>query len=250
MVKLRPTRKLFYMRSKHDELTPATLEWIAWFRRKVACHPDSIHPGAVWREKPTKIDVALTHEPKGTVAAVFKAEVNLIREDLYGVLRPYLTDFLIGRVTVEKSSKKAQSFVSLVAYPAAAIDPYRGPAAIHVPCPECGRLHSTVMNDDAEGIAESNLDERRIYGDAGSMLYVDSNLIKELRLKERFPDLRFIRWPVIPRPLDGDVLPGDPGWDGVFRPQAEKLKVYEQSLPKVSAQDLELARKVLSRAPY
>ena len=63
------------------------------------------------------------------------------------------------------------------------------------------------------------LDDRLVYLDGHGALYVDDALAKSLRLRERFPDLRLYRFDVIPEPLDGDVMPGDPGWDGVFREQ-------------------------------
>lgn len=244
MVKLRTTRKLFYVRSKHDELVTAKTAWMKSFRRRVACADGAIHPGKAWRKRPVPIDVVLADQPRGSVAGVFGVQITVVSLELYKVLRPHLEDILVGQVTCP-GTVKGKSFVSLVVLPERAIDPYRGAAAVHTQCPHCGLISSEVMNDNAEGIAECVLDQRQIYADHGSKLFVDEHLVRSARLRERFPDLRFQRWPVVPRPLDGDVLPGDPEWDGVFRPQTEKLEAYERSLPKVSEEDMEWARKIL-----
>lgn len=54
-------------------------------------------------------------------------------------------------------------------------------------------------------------------------MYVEEGLVAKLKLPERFKDLKLKRVRVVPEPLDGDVLPGDPGWTGRFK---------EQPLPK------------------
>jgi hypothetical protein len=55
--------------------------------------------------------------------------------------------------------------------------------------------------------------------DEAGALFLEASLADELKLKKKFADVKLDRYPVIPRALDGDVLPGDPGWSGVFRPQ-------------------------------
>ena len=68
-------------------------------------------------------------------------------------------------------------------------------------------------------ILERDLDARWLYLDAYGSLFADARLIAEENIKERFPNpkLRMYPVPVVPEPLDGEVLPGDPGWDGVFK---------------------------------
>jgi len=84
-------------------------------------------------------------------------------------------------------------------------------------CSGCGRIKN-MMAWARGAIVEISLDHRRVYQDLSGWVYIDPILAKDLDLKSRFPDLKLIRYDVIPEPLDGDVLPGDPGWDGVFRP--------------------------------
>lgn len=74
-----------------------------------------------------------------------------------------------------------------------------------------------------QGIVESSLAGRRIWGDESQLLFIDESLVRELGLRKNFPDLVFLPHRVIERPEDGDVLPGDSGWTGTFNPQKTKL---------------------------
>lgn len=90
----------------------------------------------------------------------------------------------------------------------------RGYYSRHSPCLVCGRLRPA--NGWAHPvILERYLDNRwaYLYDDP----YVDERLIETESLRERFPTLRFYPVPVVPEPLDGQTLPGDPGWTGAFK---------------------------------
>lgn len=244
-----PKRRVFYFRSKHDELVRGTRDWAAWYKENIACPQFQHHLGREWRKRPKVIDVELAWEPRGNDAAVFDGTVSLLSGELYQVLKPHMRGLLVGDVAVKEKGENARrsSWVSVAVPSAASIDPYRGRDGLHTQCPHCGQLASLNMNPEAEGIAQHALDDRRVYGDDNAMMYLDGDLVEELELKSRFPDLRFMRRKVIPAPLDGDILPGDPGWDGVFRPQAAKLKARKDALPKLSAKDREYWRQYLPR---
>jgi hypothetical protein len=220
------TRSIFYMRSKRDDVVKATPTWATQYRSEIACPMFSSHLGSAWRLRPRPIDVELERDPRGSIAGIFRSSVGLLREDLYEVLEPFLCDVLIGHVSiagVAHGSRKSE-YVSVVVKPERAINPYRGARVARRRCPECGFIENMSMADEAEGIVEYVLNERLIYGDDGSLLYVDGQLIKKLDLGGRFPDLRFIRYQVISTPLDGDVLPGDTNWNGVSHIRSDSAR--------------------------
>ncbi len=211
------------MRSREDDIVRAEKTWMKSIGKSLAC-PGRTHLGRQWREQPTAVDVRLRREPKGVRAFCFDIDVSFLRRDLYKALRSHLKGVLVGKVLIAPETGAAASksaYVSIVVPPGIAIDPYRGRECQHVQCRRCGEIRSTNWTDS---VAATSLAGRRLWPLEGGGLYIDSGLVEELDLARRFRDLLFLRVKVIPEPLDGDILPGDPGWDGTFRPQKAKLK--------------------------
>lgn len=105
------------------------------------------------------------------------------------------------------------------------LDAHRGRLCWHTYCAECGLVINHQFNGSG-GIPKRALDDRLVYLDDFNRLLVDGVLAKQLQLKERFPGTRYYwRYPVIDEPLDNEVLPTDPDWDGAIRPRVPLPKV-------------------------
>lgn len=217
-------RPMFYMRiADLDDAVNEDPQWLAHYIKNIKC-PACERYNIDWQTNPYPINVVLTRAPRMCYDMAWKSWVFCVRKDLYDVLKPHLAGMLIGAVAVAGTSSTPQTtdFVSLVVPPSMQIRVHRGAGGLQSQCPACGTISSRWGSH--EGIAARYLDHRHLYGNENNQFYVDDVIRRALKADRRFKDLRFNRHKVIPEPLDGDVLPGDPGWDGTFRPQLERLK--------------------------
>lgn len=194
------------------EISPS---WRAWYEAMVKC-PECPWPNRVWQERPLPLDVELEGSFPGVTTYVLGCVGALIRDDLCEVLEPYLPPVVLGRCRL-RSGQLPLPFRTVQAAKPEQVNPYRGSLAVaaYRQCGACGRISSGSVNPT--GIVERDLRGRPIVVDEFGRLYIRRNLSLELRLRERFDDIRFHRVPIIPEPLDGYTLPGDPDWDGVLR---------------------------------
>ncbi len=84
----------------------------------------------------------------------------------------------------------------------------------------------------AEGaILRRYLSDALVYQSTSGGLYIESKLATQLKLRKKYPDLLLYPMKMLDDPLDGDTLPGDPGWDGTFRerptPRAPKGRPHK-----------------------
>ena len=209
-------RTVYEMRSRRDEVVKRTRESESAHAR-IKCSY-CYHPGMQWINRPCPIDVVITSAPAGCEASV--TFPSLIRNDLWEVLAGVHSDARIGscRVVDRAGCTQATGYVAICVPQARVIDPYRGPHCRHEVCPgSCQQIRRSIWS--AKGaIVERDLDDRLVYQDAYASIFIDGELVKSLNLKSRFPDLVLTKFPIVPKPLDGETLAGDPGWDGVFRP--------------------------------
>lgn len=208
-------RTMFELYSRRDVVVDRTPASQAEYRAISCTH--CMHPGPGWSRSPHPIDVVVTSEPRGCHASV--TFPNLLREDLWALLAEHHPDALVGscRLALPDGTTQETGYVTVCVPEQRELRAYRGPYCRHTRCSgTCGKIGRRVFW--AKGaIVERYLDERLIYQDEFADLFIDGRLAKALDLKARFPDLVLSRVPVVPEPLDGDTLPGDPGWDGVFR---------------------------------
>lgn len=212
--------RCFELRSRYDELAQATWASEKDYREKHACE-QCYGLGAAWRAHPVAIDFDLLGAPRGPIAVIGGCDASVIRADLARALAPHLPRPLFGRVDLKKprATDVPGRWVTCVAGEGRGIDTERGPYCRHVFCATCGAGGNCV------GWARGAILHRDIIGRSAFFsnglrdILVTDALINELDLKRRFPDLRFREFPVVEGPLDGQVLPGDPEWDGIFRPR-------------------------------
>jgi hypothetical protein len=193
--------------------------WLRSYAAEVKC-PGCYMPRSEWHEQPNPIDVVLEQPPvQGATLASVDSFPVLIRTDLLEALRPHMRGFVIGRCTKRSpNGTEPTEYATLYTPRSAQLEAHRGPHCRHEQCAGCGRVWNNVFWAKG-GILARNLDDRVVYQDVLGWIYVDAELAGDLRLREVFPDLRYYKkYPVIAEPLDGQVLPGDSGWNGVLRP--------------------------------
>jgi len=205
--------RLFVLTSKDDCVVKDDDGWRRWYEQSLKCSHCG-WPGREWMANPTPIDCVVAEMPRGSVASAGGAD--LVSIPLWNSLRPYFPDCLLGECRVAGSST-ASGYMTWCVAPTKALDAHRGPNCRHEMCPGCGRIRN-MMAWARGAVVERYIDQRRVYEDLSGRAYIDPALAEELDLKGRFPDLKLIPYEVIPEPLDQDILPGDPGWDGTFRP--------------------------------
>lgn len=201
--------------SRRDEI----VRWApsAWeeYRRNFKCSV-CFSPRPEWDEQLTPIHVVVDQEPRGCVVGVAYG-AQLIHRELYDNLSSYIR----GAVVTDARTQGPSGATREIPYVACwvprhlALEAERGQYCRHAQCRGCGRFGNKV-GWASGAIVRRYLDDRRVYFDDLGNLLVESALLDQLNLRARFPDLRPYRVEVIPEPLDGDVLPGDPGWTGVF----------------------------------
>ena len=215
---------LLYSRYGADDLVDLTPESQKNYLSTHAC-TRCHNASAAWRANPVPLDIEVISLPKGPITmARGGCFAAVMRRDLAEILTPYLRKPMFGRVSAREARPKdvPGAWVTCVPGEGGGITVDRGKDGPHGVCAEgCGVIRPAV----AEGSLHGGILRRDIahhpafFGDDRFyQIIVTDELIERLDLKSRIPDLRwqFRRYDVIDEPLDGDVLPGDPGWDGVF----------------------------------
>jgi hypothetical protein len=221
---VRKSPRVFYeVLSRRDEVVDVTAASVRRYQERIRC-PVCTAPRAEWDERPVPIDVEITESVRGCVATA-SMMCNLQREDFHEAIKPYLEGIAVGSVHFvnEELGRRSAPYVTCFVPRHLELEVYRGRYCRHFQCRACGRFTNEV-GWAAGAIVERYLDHRLAYLDGNTSIYIDGRLAQELKLKERFPDIRLYRFDVIPEPLDGDVMPGDPGWDGTFRRQTGRLR--------------------------
>jgi hypothetical protein len=148
----------------------------------------------------------------------------VFRADLLDLLSPYHVDGIRGDCFVGEpdASLPISSHETCYVTRDRELLVSRGKNCRHRQCRYCKRFLNRI-GWAKDAVVDRYLDDRLVYQDDTGWMYVEEGLVAKLKLPERFKDLKLKRVRVVPEPLDGDVLPGDPGWTGRFK---------EQPLPK------------------
>lgn len=214
--------KCYRLYTKYDDLLERTTASEREWRATHACKQCG-DPSAAWRAKPVPIDVEVVRSPRGPIASIgggFVAAV--LRADLARTLSPYLLKPLFGSVSVRRptATDHPGRWVTCTPGEGWGINTERGKYCRHGPgCRECGRSGGNWIGWASGAVVRRDIDDRlAFFGDGYGQVFVTDALIDQLDLRKRFPDLRFYEYEVVDEPLDGEALPGDPDWDGIFRP--------------------------------
>lgn len=188
------------------------------YEAEIGC-PQCHMPRAEWDAEPFPIDMDVTSKPQGCVDNV-PGYPRLFHEELFNILKPYLRGNTVGTVRAvnEYGELRVVPYVTSFAPRKLLLETERGRYCRHFRCRICGWFGQRI-GWASGGIVERYLDDRLVYHNTDGDLFVDELVIEKLDLRRRIPDIKLYRYDVIPEPLDGDILPGDPGWTGEFHPQ-------------------------------
>jgi hypothetical protein len=211
--------KYFKLLSTVDDVLEFTSDGESEFLAAAGCKV-CWWPSARWRRHPWPVDVAIKRAPRGPIARVVVFP-TVLRADLAELLRPYLPEALWGSVHVERPHRSEPAGSWLTCVPDRNINLYsdRGTYCRHVICVGgCGGV-GNLIGWASGAIVRRDIGGRLCFFDHDCSIFIADELIEKLQLRRRFPDLLFYEYDVVEEPLDGEILPGDPGWDGVFRPR-------------------------------
>jgi len=209
-------------------------------RRVVSVNDEVVDPCPEWRKEYVKsvkcigcchlrtdikgpVPNCIVEIPRSVVVLAWGTGPNMYRKDFLDLIEPYHPDGVRGPCHVLAKGRRVLSTTHETCYVPVGREllATRGEDCRHHRCRVCKRFLNKV--GWARGaIVGSYLDDRQVYQN-GHDLFIDNRLADEIRLLSRFDDLRLKRVQVVKEPLDGDVLPGDPGWNGRFK---------ERPLPK------------------
>lgn len=212
-----------YGRFQYEEEFQVHPAWYDWYRCNVRC-PCCAYPRQEWQLDPKPIDPELEGSFPGSSASAFMCTAHFWREDLRSVLQEFIADAVWGRCYLGHGRTRTPlPFFTLQVPRSEQVYPHRGPRQFadakepgHYACPGCGRIQA--FGDGSQAFVEHDIRGRPVVVDSHGNVYVLKELALELKLKERFEDLRLYWIPVLKEPADRWTLPNDPGWDGTLRP--------------------------------
>lgn len=218
---MRRKRSFFYVNDRRAEIVDLTPRSDEVVRRKYQC-PGRACPGVSleWSKNPQPIDIEVEREPGASQSdAVSGFSLTLLDAAVVDVLAPYCRHIYFGSVTTAGPSGQPvpTRFVTVAAPKQHRIQSTRGRFCRHFITDCCGVAFNEI-GWASEPIVERTLDDRLVYIDQSGWVLVADELVERLELKRRFPKLWLYRVDVVTEPLDGEVLPGDPGYKGVFIP--------------------------------
>lgn len=213
-------------RFEYEEEFRAREEWCEWYRDNVACSC-CVFPSREWQENPRPLEVDVTGSFAGCTTVATGCPITLWREDLLGVLSEFVPNAVLGQCFGGQGGERTRlPFWTLQVARTEQVVRQRGPSrfggeseageAGFYACPDCGRIQG--FGDFSEGLVKSDVRDRPAVVDRHGSVLMDRRLTDELRLRERFDDLRLYAIPVMNKPADRWTLPNDPGWDGTLRP--------------------------------
>lgn len=172
-----------------------------------------------WHTHPEPIDLSIEWCPKSWSDRPGNLGLRMLNHSIVELLSPYCEGMHFGTVLGRdtKGGLQKTPFVTVAAPRTARIQSHRGRHCRHSHH-SCCNVFINKIGWASEAIVERSLDDRLVYMDEQGDVLVDSELAERLELKTRFPKLWLYKVAVVPEPLDGEVLPCDPGWDGTFRP--------------------------------
>lgn len=168
-----------------------------------------------WREDAphAPINAVLTARPRWLMSTTGLFKV--VSRDLAATIVPYGRGIVLGTTRLAKNGELLEDLVTMYGTPEDELEVDRGRYSRHDQRRACkhikrrnGWAHYVIVN--------KYLDERWLYLNRYDELFVDGRLIERENLRERFPKLRCYPIPIVPEPLDGEILPGDPGWTGTL----------------------------------
>jgi hypothetical protein len=213
-----PKRYFYHMNDRRDGVFKLTPDSRARLRNQYECpghSPDYACPflSLRWSEHPEPIDVVVKETVPNFVSMFDDGPVDLTVLDkaVLEALAPHCRDMYVGKVLLDTGTGDFQptGFVTVAAPKHQRIQSDRGRHCRHKHWGCCG-VFSNQIGWASGAIVERTLNSRQVYVDQQGWLLVSDELATQLELRSRFPKLWLYRIEVVPEPLDGEILPGDP----------------------------------------
>jgi hypothetical protein len=209
-------RQMYFITTQnHDPLLPSPDWWEQEYFRSFKCE-ECLGPKKGYD---LPIPQYVCRKPKWPYEPAFNTRPHIMHTKLREVLERFLPHTLWGPVyfSTRPDQKVELPYSSWWTPPQYCIVDNRNLLARHRLC-ACGSILNTNVNAK-EAILRRDLDDRLLYTDHSDQFIIDDELVRQLDLRTKFPDLKFVRLPIIDKPLDGQILPGDPGWNGTITPK-------------------------------
>ena len=212
-----------FNRFKYGEGFRADESWATWYWSTVRCNCCAF-PTAKHQLEPTPIEPVLIGAFQGTSGGTTACPVTFYREDLCAVLAEWIPEAVWGQCLHRQGATEQKlPFFTLQVPRRSQAYPHRGLTQFdaqsetgHYACPGRGRIQE--FGSSSEAFVEADIRQREVVVDCNGDVFVSKPLAADLKLRQRVPDLRLYKIPVLKEPADGWTLPNDPGWDGTLRP--------------------------------
>ena len=181
---------------------------------------------------PTELprSVVIVGHPRSIITLMLNFGIYLVHQSFADMLREFA--YRIIELPVFRHEDGRSTFVhDYVAWytpHALRLNPYRGKDGLHWICPECGGVR--WANGAADSVLARQLPgpPHGFFGSTGFLPLIDAALFTRLGLRSRFPELRARPIKVIEEPESHQILPGDPGWNGVLDVPFKGQQEYER----------------------
>lgn len=189
-------------------------EWRQWYAKEVKCSLCE-WPNEQWQVNPRPLRIVVEGFTPGCSVGALGCPANMISDQLCDALAEYLpSSIVLDRVRLRTSEGIRDAGFRSVQVPRQEwVNPFRGKNSIHRYCASCNQV--VGFGDNA--LVSYDVKDRVVVFDASGNLYIRHEIVEALKLRSRFEDIRLYRIPLLPAPIDGWTLPGDPEWQGVLR---------------------------------
>jgi hypothetical protein len=189
-------------------------------------HPDPIHAANDWRKDakgtlfcprcsriyrrlyPKPINVVLKRHPGNRISAgVWCTGIRIFHSDFLEQIKDYLQDFILGKC-YDANGKLIEDFMTCYHKKYLVIRGVAG--STYTICPACNEV-GPIPGDFPHYIPRFYLTDSKIYQNSSCSMLLDEELVKQLDVSY-WPDAEFDTIPIRDNPIDGQVLPIDPGY--------------------------------------
>lgn len=192
-----------------------------WFEQAcehgVRCECRAIHPDY----SPMPVDMDLAIEPPGFCSPARLAFV--IRRDFYECIRTYATDQIIGRTFLTWEDDDGTigrdpypDFVTCYTPPELTVSVRGGKRSWYIYCKLCRHWYTSYTTKPNYLLITYSHGRHVLQGRHGD-IYLSDSLFDSIDWAP-FPDLEYETIGLRDDPIDGLILPGDPGWDPANHP--------------------------------
>jgi hypothetical protein len=206
--------KLVKIMTNHPDPVHATSEWRWKFKGKLLCSECLRINCSGFSQT---FDVVLENHPGHRIeGGVWDTGINIFHVNFIEQLYDYLSEYTIGRC-LDKSGKVISDYVTC--YGKSYILVRGDKKSKYWTCKTCGAIAQSGWSGP-QYVLRSYLSDSRIYQDASCRMFIDEELASQLDFSP-WPDAELEPIAIRDEPIDGQVLPIDPGYVKPAAPNSE-----------------------------